>query len=77
MRFLQPVLPFAFYLVSSYLGRHQWWRASWLKVTVVVSNLLLALYLSLVHQRGAVDAALWLGQQGSSRIATDQHFSIT
>ena len=27
-------------------------------------NLILCGYLSLVHQRGVVDTALWLGQQG-------------
>ena len=35
------------------------WKGGWL-----VLNVLLALYLSLVHQRGVVDVAVWLGQQG-------------
>ncbi len=64
MRFLQPLLPFVFYMAARYLGQH-YAAARWARVGFVVSNLLLALYLSLVHQRGAVDLALWLGQQGN------------
>ena len=37
-----------------------------LKVFFLVSNVLVCGYLSLVHQRGVVDAALWIGQKGDN-----------
>ena len=64
MRFLQPVIPLIIYSGARTLSR--WTRShpssAWFSL-VCVLNLPLALYLSLVHQRGVVDAALWLGQQ--------------
>ena len=62
MRFLQPVLPLLLYSAARRLS--QTFRPSPSSlVTCLVLNLPLALYLSLVHQRGAVDVSLWLGRQ--------------
>eukprot|EP00092_Neocalanus_flemingeri_P000778 GFUD01000828.1.p1 GENE.GFUD01000828.1~~GFUD01000828.1.p1 ORF type:complete len:481 (-),score=176.20 GFUD01000828.1:11-1453(-) len=63
MRFIQPLLPLLLYSAARYLNT---WvsrppSSSWV-VLMFTMNLPLALYLSLVHQRGVVDASLWLGQ---------------
>ena len=62
MRFLQPVIPLLLYSSARQLARRLAPSSSCL-VTALTLNLPLALYLSLVHQRGVVDTALWLGQQ--------------
>ena len=62
MRFLQPVLPLLLYSAARQLAR--WLRpSSSCLVTALSLNLPLALYLSLLHQRGVVDTAVWLGRQ--------------
>ena len=63
MRFLQPVLAPLLLLAARRL--HSWTRAppsapAWLLAAAL--QLPLALYLAQLHQRGVVDAALWLGR---------------
>lgn len=62
MRFLQPIIPLFLYASARFLS--QWTKkpptSSWL-VGMLLSNLPLAIYLTFVHQRGVVDAAIWLG----------------
>ncbi|XP_078600609.1 GPI alpha-1,2-mannosyltransferase 3-like [Branchiostoma floridae x Branchiostoma japonicum] len=62
-RFIMPVVPLA--MMSCGLWLH--WLTPWLRVTTVVfllvTNLPLALYTSLVHQRGTVDVMSFLSQE--------------
>ena len=62
MRFLQPVIPLLLYSAARQLSRRLQPSSTSL-VTCLALNLPLALYLSLVHQRGVVDLSLWLGHQ--------------
>ncbi|XP_078702493.1 GPI alpha-1,2-mannosyltransferase 3-like isoform X2 [Branchiostoma floridae x Branchiostoma belcheri] len=62
-RFIMPVLPLAMISCGLWLQ----WLTPWLRVSTValllVTNLPLALYTSLVHQRGTVDVMSYLSQQ--------------
>ena len=64
MRFIQLLLPLLFYSLSRQL--HAWYKkppnSTWVMI-LTCANVPLALYLSLIHQRGVVDAAVWLGGQ--------------
>ena len=64
MRFIQPVVPLLLYAAS--LQLYTWYRSApsstWLVMSTII-NIPLALYLSLVHQRGVTDVAMWLGHQ--------------
>lgn len=64
MRFIQPILPLLYYRASQQLAR--WYNSpptsNWV-ILLISLNIPLALYLSLVHQRGVVDVAVWLGRQ--------------
>ena len=65
LRFLQSSLPFLFLIIANHLC----WkiRASFqkaIKMIFLVVNISGALYLSLVHQRGVVDAAIYIGNSG-------------
>ena len=66
MRFIQPVLPLLLFFAAKQLYRMTGSppTSTWLLLVSAI-NLPLALYLSLVHQRGVVDAALWLGSQSN------------
>ena len=76
MRFLQPILPFVLYIVACSLGRGSRLLVSWwTRLLFITINLVLALYLSLVHQRGAVDVALWLGQQGEEQSINQSYYT--
>jgi len=65
MRFLQPILPLLLYSAARYLS--SWVRrppsSTWV-ASMFLINIPIALYLSLIHQRGVVDASLWLGKSG-------------
>ncbi|XP_066272298.1 GPI mannosyltransferase 3-like [Branchiostoma lanceolatum] len=62
-RFIMPVVPLA--MISCGLWLH--WLSPWLRFTtmafLLVTNLPLALYTSLVHQRGTVDVMSYLSQE--------------
>ena len=64
MRFIQPVLPLLLFFAAKQLHRMTGTPPSstWLLIISAI-NIPAALYLSLVHQRGVVDTALWLGGQ--------------
>ena len=66
MRFIQPVLPLLLFFAARQLHSLSGVSpsSSWLLLVSVI-NIPAALYLSLVHQRGVVDAALWLGSQSN------------
>ena len=64
MRFLQPILPLLFYSVAKKL--HRWTQSaptSLVFSVLMLFNMPIAVYLSMVHQRGVVDVSVWLGQQ--------------
>jgi len=64
MRFLQSSLPFILIIASEQLAKFSITTQRISKALFLASNICLALYLSLVHQRGVVDAATWAGQIG-------------
>lgn len=64
MRFIQPVLPLLLFFAAKQLHRLSPASSTWLLLISAI-NIPAALYLSLVHQRGVVDAALWLGSQSN------------
>jgi len=63
MRFIHPLLPLLLYSVARTMST--WLRkppsSTWV-VIMFLLNIPLALYLSFIHQRGVVDASLWLGK---------------
>jgi phosphatidylinositol glycan class B len=64
MRFLQSSLPFLFLILAENISSY---RASYqriIKIIFLVLNICGALYLSTIHQRGVVDAALYIGKSG-------------
>eukprot|EP00088_Acartia_fossae_P046005 TRINITY_DN4962_c0_g1_i19.p1 TRINITY_DN4962_c0_g1~~TRINITY_DN4962_c0_g1_i19.p1 ORF type:complete len:521 (-),score=46.20 TRINITY_DN4962_c0_g1_i19:135-1697(-) len=65
MRFLQSSLPFLFLLIAPTLSKYFTSLQRMLEVIFVVGNVCGALFLSLVHQRGVVDAALFIGSSGA------------
>lgn len=65
MRFLASSFPFFLLIISKQINQYSSQCQRMLKVFFLVSNVLVCGYLSLVHQRGVVDAALWIGQKGS------------
>ena len=62
MRFIQPVLPLLLFFAAKQLHKLSPASSTWLLLVSAI-NIPAALYLSLVHQRGVVDTALWLGNQ--------------
>jgi len=76
MRFLQSSLPFLLLVVSRHINSYKYLMQRVWKIVFLVGNIVLALYLSLLHQRGVVDAALWLGQQGHLMSASGKDFSV-
>ena len=65
MRFLQPILPLLFYSAARYLSSwaNRTPSSTWVLCMFLI-NIPIALYLSLMHQRGTVDVSLWLGTSG-------------
>lgn len=64
MRFLQSCLPFCFLILAKQIKSYRHLYQRIFKTVFIIMNILLALYLSLVHQRGVVDAAIYLGKSG-------------
>lgn len=65
MRFLQPILPLLLYSAARYLSSwaNRTPNSTWVLCMFLI-NIPIALYLSLIHQRGTVDVSLWLGSSG-------------
>jgi len=65
MRFLQPIVPLLLYSAAKYMSSrtNRAPSSAWV-VCMSLINIPIAMYLSLIHQRGTVDVSIWLGKSG-------------
>jgi len=76
MRFLQSSLPLIFLILAENISTYRVRYQRLLKTIFVALNITGALYLSTVHQRGVVDAALYIGQKGQELTVKGEECNI-
>lgn len=76
LRFLQSSFPFLILVMSKHLTNYSLSTQRFMKYLFLSTNLVLAVYLSTVHQRGVNDAALWIGRRGLDSMKSGREESV-